>query len=234
MLPLELEDVVLRRQGRRILGPVTLRLGPGGITVVMGPNGAGKTSLLRAMHGLERVSEGRIRWGCDLASARHRQAFVFQTPVLMRRSVLDCIAYPLQIDGMGRAEARARADEIGRRLGLGERLSQRAADLSGGERQKMALARALIRAPEVLFLDEPCANLDGRATREIEAILARARAGGTRMVLTTHDIGQARRLADDVIFLIDGRIHETGPATRFFDHPETPEARAYLNGDLLE
>jgi tungstate transport system ATP-binding protein len=234
MLPLELEKVVLRRQGRRILGPVSLRLGQGGITVVMGPNGAGKTSLLRVMHGLERISEGRIRWACDLASARHRQAFVFQTPVLMRRTVLDCIAYPLRIDGIRRADARARADEIGTRLGLGPRLAQRASDLSGGERQKMALARALIRAPEVLFLDEPCANLDGRATREIEAILAEARAAGTRMVLTTHDIGQARRLADDVIFLIDGKVHEAAPGTGFFDDPQTPESRAYLNGDLLE
>jgi tungstate transport system ATP-binding protein len=233
ILPLVLEDVELRRQGKRILGPVSLTLGGEGITVVMGPNGAGKTSLLRAMHGLERINRGRVVWQGGAEEVRARQAFVFQTPVLMRRSVLDCIAYPLILDGMARKEARARAEAEARAVGLDVTLTAPASVLSGGERQKMALARALIRSPEVLFLDEPCANLDLHSMREIEAILTAARDRGTRIVMSTHNVGQARRLAGDILFLFDGRLHEAASGDAFFAGPGTPEAKAHINGDLL-
>jgi tungstate transport system ATP-binding protein len=233
ILPLVLEDLELRRQGKRILGPVSLTLGGEGITVVMGPNGAGKTSLLRAMHGLERINQGRVVWQGGAEEVRARQAFVFQTPVLMRRSVLDCIAYPLILDGMARKEARARAEAEARAVGLDVTLTAPASVLSGGERQKMALARALIRAPEVLFLDEPCANLDLHSMREIEAILTAARDRGTRIVMSTHNVGQARRLAGDILFLFDGRLHEADSGDAFFAGPGTPEAKAHINGDLL-
>lgn len=233
ILPLVLEDVELRRQGKRILGPVSLTLGGDGITVVMGPNGAGKTSLLRAMHGLERINRGRAAWQGGAEEVRARQAFVFQTPVLMRRSVLDCIAYPLILDGVERKMARARAETAASQVGLDVTLTAPASVLSGGERQKMALARALIRAPEVLFLDEPCANLDLHSTAEIERVLIAARDRGTRIVMSTHNVGQARRLADDVLFLFDGRLIETGSGDAFFAGPGTPEATAHINGDLL-
>lgn len=233
ILPLELDNLELRRRGRRILGPLSLRLAGIGITIVMGANGSGKTSLLRAMHGLERVQRGTIRWQSDLATARARQAFVFQTPILMRRSVIDCIAYPLLLDGLSRADARARAGEQAVAVGLGDRLHLPSQVLSGGEKQKLAIARALVRNPEVLFLDEPCANLDTRSTAEIEAILIRARDEGTRIVMSTHNVGQARRLADDVLFLLDGRLHETGTRSEFFDNPKTPEANAHIKGDLI-
>lgn len=233
ILPLILEDIELRRGGKRILGPVSLRLEGEGISVLMGPNGSGKTSLLRAMHGLERINRGRVIWQGDQVLARARQAFVFQSPILMRRSVVDCIAYPLLLDGVAKAAARRRAALMAGRVGLAEMLEQPAQVLSGGEKQKMALARALIREPEVLFLDEPCANLDGRSTREIEAILRVARDGGTRILMSTHDVGQARRMADDILFLYAGRLHETGSRATFFDAPKTPEAMAYINGELL-
>jgi len=233
ILPLTLNAVELRRGGRTILGPVTLTLGGEGITMVIGPNGSGKTSLLRAMHGLERVSRGRLTWQGAPDRVRLAQAFVFQAPILMRRSILDNIAYPLRLDGLGRAAARAQAAAMAARVGLGGPLDRPAQVLSGGERQKMALARALIRAPEVLFLDEPCANLDGRSTRDIEAVLKAARADGTRIVMSTHDLGQARRLADDLIFLYQGRLHEAGPQAALFSAPQTVETRAFLNGDLL-
>lgn len=233
ILPLTLEAVELRRGGRVILGPVSLRLDGEGITMVIGPNGSGKTSLLRTMHGLERISRGRLTWQGAPDQARRAQAFVFQAPILMRRSVIDNIAYPLRLDRLGRTMARAQARDMALRVGLDGSLERPAQVLSGGERQKMALARALIRAPEVLFLDEPCANLDGRATRAIEAILLEARADGTRIVMSTHDLGQARRLADDVIFLYQGRVHEAGPKATLLSAPQTPEARAFLNGDLL-
>ncbi|MCV2873939.1 ATP-binding cassette domain-containing protein [Defluviimonas sp. WL0050] len=233
ILPLVLEDVELRRQGKRILGPVSLTLEGEGITVVMGPNGAGKTSLLRAMHGLERINRGRAVWQGGAEDVRARQAFVFQTPVLMRRSVLDCIAYPLILDGVARRDARARGEAAAEEVGLHVTLSAPVSVLSGGERQKMALARALIRAPEVLFLDEPCANLDLHSTAEIERVLTAARDRGTRIVMSTHNVGQARRLADDILFLFDGRLIETGSGDAFFAGPGTPEARAHINGDLL-
>ena len=233
ILPLVLEEVELRRKGKRILGPVSLTLGGEGITIVLGPNGAGKTSLLRAMHGLERINRGQVRWQGAAEDVRARQAFVFQTPVLMRRSVIDCIAYPLILDGMARKEARRRAEVEAGAVGLDVTLTAPASVLSGGERQKMALARALIRAPEVLFLDEPCANLDLHSMREIEAILTAARDRGTRIVMSTHNIGQARRLAEDVLFLYEGRLTESGPNAAFFAGPKTPEAHAHINGDLL-
>lgn len=227
-----LEAVEIRRAGRCILGPLSLELPDQGLTVIIGPNGSGKTSLLRALHGLERISRGRIIWPGDPATLRARQAFVFQTPVLMRRSVVDCIAYPLILLGESRAASRAKAAAVANGMGLGASLYRPASVLSGGERQKMALARALIRAPEVLFLDEPCANLDTSSTRDIEALLVLARAGGTRIIMATHDLGQARRLADDVVLLHEGCVIESS-GRRFFDGPATETGRAFLNGDLL-
>ena len=164
---------------------------------------------------------------------RAGQAFVFQTPILMRRSVRDCIAYPLRLDGVPRAMARDRAAAAAARVGLAARLSQPAETLSGGERQKLALARALIRAPQLLLLDEPCASLDPRATAEIEAILREAAVAGTRIVMSTHDAGQARRLAGEVLFLHQGRLTDAGPAPAFFGGTRSPEASAHIQGVLL-
>lgn len=228
-----LENVELRRGGRVIVGPISLSLGGAGTTMVMGPNGAGKTTLLRALHGLERLSAGQIRWAGNGKALREAQAFVFQTPVLMRRSVLDSIAYPLRLRGVRRGEARAHAEACARQVGLRVNLKKEVSDLSGGEKQKMALARALILEPALLFLDEPSANLDGRSTREIEEILTRIRAGGTRIVMSTHDIGQARRLADDVVFLHDGQLVEQAGSAAFFDVPQSEQANAYLQGDIV-
>ena len=224
----------MARKGKRLVGPVDLEIDGSGVIVVVGPNGSGKTSLLRLMHGLERADGGTVTWSMPDAEARQRQAFVFQTPIMMRRRVVDCIAYPLVVHGTPRTVARTNAAEWAERIGLGDVLDCQASVLSGGERQKLALARALIRSPEVLFLDEPCANLDGRATREIEAILGDTRRSGTQIVMATHDMGQARRFADTVVFLLKGRLHEMGNAGSFFAEPSTAEAAAFLKGDILE
>jgi len=229
----QLDKVVLRRRGRVILGPVDWVLQGQGITVVMGPNGAGKTSLLRAMHGLEKINQGRLIWA-DGDAARQKQAFVFQSPVLMRRSIVDCIAYPLRLDGVAAQEARRQAKEAAAQVGLNDALDRPADVLSGGEQQKMALARALIRQPEVLFLDEPCANLDGASTREIEGILKTAARQGARIVMSTHDTGQAKRLADEVLFLHLGQLLDARPATDFFSGAASDEATRHLQGDLIE
>ena len=234
ILPFSIQDAVVRRRGKVLAGPVEFTLAGVGITIVIGPNGAGKTTLLRMMHGLERLSEGDAHWAVPLDDARRRQAFVFQTPRMMRRNVRDSIAFPLTLTGTSKKAARAEAEIWAERVGLGDLLGFQASVLSGGERQKLALARALIRQPNVLFLDEPCASLDGRATREIEEILARAVADGTRLVMSTHDMGQARRLASEVVFMFAGRIHEHQSADAFFDTPNTIQARAFVRGDIVE
>lgn len=234
IFPLHVAGACVARRGRRLVGPVDMDLGPDGVTILMGPNGAGKTTLLRLLHGLERLSEGTLSWQAPIDDARARQSFVFQSPVVLRRSVLDNIAYPLILRGGARRSARAAAADWAGRVGLGDALARPAAVLSGGEKQKLALARALITGPEALFLDEPTASLDGRAMREIEAILMNAAAGGTRIVMSTHNIGQARRLATDVIFLYRGRVHEKGGAADFFAAQSTREAAAFLKGDIVE
>lgn len=234
ILPMTARGIVVKRRGKTLLGPVDLDVGTGGCTIVMGPNGSGKTTLLRALHGLERLAAGRIEWQIPLTQAQQSQAFVFQTPVMMRRNVRDNLAYPLRLHGMGKTAAQTMAEDWAARIGLTQALDQPAPQLSGGEKQKLALARALIRTPQILFLDEPCANLDGRATREIETILKDAQARGTRIIMATHDIGQAKRLADDVVFVMHGDIIETGPAAAFFAGPTTPQAAALLKGDIVE
>nr|WP_040701973.1 ATP-binding cassette domain-containing protein [Sulfitobacter indolifex] len=223
-----------RRRGQRLVGPIDLTLGGQGATVVIGPNGAGKTTLLQLLHGTARLSAGQIDWACTTEEARHHQGFVFQRPIMLRRTVLENLIYPLRLRGAPKDKARKAAREWAVRVGLEPLLGRAAPVLSGGEQQKLALARALICKPKLLFLDEPCAALDGRATREIEMILQTAKADGTRLILSTHDLGQARRLADDVLFLVGGRIHEAGRADTFFNQPETEEAQAFLRGDIVE
>ena len=234
LFPLEVSGAQVRRRGKVLVGPVDLKLSAGGVTIVIGPNGAGKTSLLKMLHGIVRLNAGRVTWACSTEEAQKRQAFVFQTPVMLRRTVLENLIYPLRLLKVQKAEAHAQAMDWARRIGLDEATARQATVLSGGERQKLALARALIRNPELLFLDEPCASLDGRAMREIEAILKDAAASGTRIIMSTHDMGQAKRLASEVIFILHGKVHEFGQAGGFFDLPETPQARAFLNGDIVD
>ncbi|MGJ8547150.1 MAG: ATP-binding cassette domain-containing protein [Sulfitobacter sp.] len=234
LFPMRAVGVESRWRGQRLCGPIDLELGAEGTTVVIGPNGAGKTTLLRLLHGTARLSGGRIDWACSTEEARHHQGFVFQRPVMLRRSVLENLTYPLQLRGQSKAQARGAAQAWAERVGLAGLLERPALVLSGGEQQKLALARALITNPKLLFLDEPCASLDGRATREIEEILSSAKAAGTRMILSTHDMGQARRLADEVVFLLGGRLHERAPAGEFFNSAKTPQARAFLRGDIVE
>lgn len=231
--PIHLEGVEVRKSGKCLLGPLDLTLAPEGFTIVMGPNGAGKSTLLKTLHGMERVRAGTRTWAVPEAEALTRQAFVFQTPVVMRRTVLDNVAYPLTLRGVSKREAQAAAQGWLSVVGLSKAAAQRASDLSGGERQKMALARALITEPEVLLLDEPCANLDGQATREIESLLLNAHKDGMRIVMATHDHGQARRLASEVLFLHKGKLLEQTPAPQFFETPQTPEAKAFIAGDIV-
>ncbi|GLQ05947.1 ATP-binding cassette domain-containing protein [Sneathiella chinensis] len=233
LFPVVLDDVSVYRKQTRVLGPLNIRFEQTGCTVLMGPNGAGKTTFLRLLHGLVRPREGKVVWALPPEQTYARQSFVFQTPIVMRRTVQDNIAYPLIVRGAGKRQGRQQADEWIDRVGLAHVAHKDAGVISGGERQKLALARALITAPDVLFLDEPSTNLDGASTRDIEALIQAVVRDGTRVFLATHDLGQARRLADNILFIHHGAILEHAECDAFFDHPATPEARSFLRGDIL-
>ena len=230
MFPLTLDQVLVRRRGKAVIGPTDLVLQPDGPTIIIGPNGSGKTTLLRVMHGIERVTSGTVTWQHDDPS---QHAFVFQSPIVLRRSVYENLAYPLRLIKTPKPEIAQSVDHWLERIGLADMRHSPALRLSGGERQKLAIARALIRKPQVLFLDEPCANLDGHATREIEALLQEASAAGTRLVMSTHDMGQARRLARDIVFMLGGKVHDVGDAETLFTQPATKELAAFLRGDIV-
>ncbi len=233
LMSVKLSDLVVKRRGVTILGPIDLELESEGFTVVLGPNGAGKTTLLKVLHGVERVTRGSVDWSVPAEVAREAQSYVFQNPIMLRRTVAQNLAYPLKVHGVDKATVDLLIREWAERIGLADAMDRPAPRLSGGEKQKLALGRALIRKPKVLFLDEPCANLDGRATRDIEDLLLQANKDGTRIIMTTHDLGQCRRLGRDVVFLLNGKVHEFGAAEHFMASPSTLEARLFLKGDIL-
>ena len=230
MFPLTLDQVLVRRRGKVVIGPTDLVLQPDGPTIIIGPNGSGKTTLLRVMHGIERVTSGTVTWQHNDPS---QHAFVFQSPIVLRRSVYENLAYPLRLIQTPKPEVAQAVDHWLERIGLADMRHSPALRLSGGERQKLAIARALVRKPQVLFLDEPCANLDGHATREIEEMLQEASAAGTRLVMSTHDMGQARRLARDIVFMLGGKVHDVGDAETLFTSPANKELSAFLRGDIV-
>ncbi len=232
-LPLVLEGVSLHAGPTAILGRLSLTIMPGAPTLIVGPNGAGKTSLLRLCMGLDRPSIGRITWGGRADRAMARRAILFQRPVMLRRTTAANIAFALAQAGVPRAQRTQRVAALLDRVGLSDLTQRPARRLSGGEQQRLALARALARDPQVLLLDEPTANLDPAATRSVEEIVLGAAQSGIKIVMASHDLGQVRRLAGDVIFLVRGALGERGPAANFLDRPATPEAAAFVRGDLV-
>ncbi len=230
ILPLSVRDVVLRFGQATVLDGLTLDLGPIGCTVVMGPNGSGKSLLLKLLHGLIAPAAGRIDWGGQApADVTSRQALVFQKPVLLRRSVAANMDFVLRARGKDRGRRDAWLDHVG----LAHKAHQPARLLSGGEAQRLALARALATEPEVLLLDEPTASLDPASVIAIERIVDDACRRGVRIIFVTHDPGQARRMADDVVFLHRGRVAEHASAADFFPEPRCEAARDYLNGRIV-
>ncbi len=232
VLPLRLERLGFAAGDATLLAGIDLAIPPRRLLAVLGPNGAGKSLLLRICHGLIAPTAGKVVWA-DPVRAPRAQAMVFQRPTLLRRSALGNVSHALALRGFGRVARRARAAEALDRFGLGPLAARAARLLSGGEQQRLALARAWALRPEALFLDEPASQLDPAATRAVEAMIVAFRAEGMTVVMTTHDLGQARRLADDVAFLHRGRLIESGPAAAFFERPVSAEARAFLAGDLL-
>ncbi|MEO5813204.1 MAG: ATP-binding cassette domain-containing protein [Rhodanobacter sp.] len=237
LLPLRVNGVSLCLGGRQVLNELTFELTGEGVTTVLGPNGAGKTLLLRVLHGLLRPDAGEVSWnGMTPLAARPHQGMVFQQPVMLRRSVAANIHFAMHTRGVTRQLRSERLATVLELTGLRALAQTPARRLSGGEQQRLAIARAWVARPAVLFLDEPTASLDPRGTRTIEALITRVRAAGTRVILTTHDLGQARRLADDVLFLAGGRLLEHSAGRSFFAEqgPATAQAAAFLRGDLID
>jgi tungstate transport system ATP-binding protein len=224
ILPLKLQEVSFRD----ILRPLSLEIGAGPSTIILGANGAGKSVLMRLMHGLIAPSSGSVVWSGQ--DARRKQAMVFQRPVMLRRSALANVQYALKVAGTTDTEKVAM--EALREVGLAPLAHRPARVLSGGEQQRLALARAWALHPEVLFLDEPTASLDPSATREIEAVIRAFDGSGTKIVMATHNLGQARRLGDEVLFIHQGRLVERAPVERFFAQPGSGEAAAFIKGEL--
>jgi tungstate transport system ATP-binding protein len=232
-LPICFSEVGIVTSGVAILDDISLTVSAGAPTLLIGPNGCGKTTFLRAAMGLVPVSRGRITWSGRDVSRPTRRAIMFQHPVMLRRSAAANIRYALAAAGVARAEREHRVAELLTLIGLEPLAHRTARRLSGGEQQRLSLARALARDPAVLFLDEPTASLDPAATKAIEDIVSTISARGIKVVMATHDLGEAKRLAGDIVLLHRGRIIESGPAESFFADPATDDAKRFLAGELL-
>lgn len=226
-----MQNAVFSHADQNLLGPLNLSLPAKGVTAIMGANGAGKSLFLRLAHGILSGATGQINWGQDSAAASiQSRGFLFQDSPVMRRSVARNIAFPLQAAGIKDQKAKvAKALELARLTGQAQ---LPAAQLSGGQRQRMALARALVTEPEVLLLDEPSASLDPGSTRELETMVQDVASRGVKVLIATHDIAQARRLANDILFFDKGRLAEQADAHTFFASPASDAAQAYLEGRL--
>ena len=235
ILPLRVVGLTFEAGNRLLIDRLSFDLEAGKRSVILGPNGAGKSLTLRLCHGLIKPSAGRIEWGRGDIPFRQlirKQAMVFQKPVMLRRSTAANISHALACHGVKRRERRSRVAEALARTGLESLARIPARVLSSGEQQRLALARAWILRPEILFLDEPTASLDPAATRDVEQIILAIHDAGTKIVLTTQNLGQARRIADEILFLHRGRLVERASAEAFFDNPATPEAQAFIAGEL--
>ncbi len=232
LLPLLVSGLCYSVAKKPLLKDLNLQIDHDGTSVILGPNGAGKSLLVRLLHGLIPPESGSINWNGERLglSIRRSQAIVFQKPVLLRRSVAANIQFVLRHASTGHAKS---CQQILEEVDLYEQRQQPARLLSGGEQQRLALARALATFPQVLFLDEPTASVDPTSTLQIENLLNRVSQAGVKLILVTHDIGQAHRLASDVIFMHRGRILEHTEANDFFQQPRSAEAKAFLHGELV-
>jgi tungstate transport system ATP-binding protein len=230
-LPIRFESVTVCSRGVTILDRITLEIEAGSPTVLIGPNGSGKTTLLRTAMGLLSPTQGRITWGGIEEFPPARRAIVFQRPVMLRRSVGANLSYALSVARIPRRAERIK--ELLSMVGLANLGKRSARQLSGGEQQRLALARAIARDPTVLLLDEPTASLDPASTKAIEEIISAIAASGIKVVISTHDLGEARRIGGEIVLLHRGQVVETANAVEFLNSPKTHEAKAFLAGGLL-
>ena len=225
---LRLRDASVRFGTVQALNKVALQVNRGDFIALVGANGSGKTTLLRLLHGLLSHQGSR-----ELADAQAVQAMVFQKPFVLRLSVANNLRVALWLARVPRGERRARAEQALQRVGLADLRDRPARALSGGQQQRLALARAWAVRPQILFLDEPTASLDPSAKKEVETVLATFAAEGMTLVMSTHNLGQAKRLARRVLYLDAGRLVADLGVADFFNRSDLPpEVAQFLHGEL--
>lgn len=231
---IEIEKLKKAYQGIMVLDIERMTIKTGEITAIVGPNGAGKSTLLNLIGNLIQKDEGTILYNGDEKVPEKDLTLVFQEPYLIASTVKKNIAYPMKLRKFSKEAIEARIRELAEELNLEALLNKKANQLSLGEVQKVALARALSFKPELLLLDEPCASIDPYTTSEIEKILRKMNhSGGTTMIMVTHNLAQARRLADEVILLKKGKLVECCGSEQFFTHPDNEETKKFVEGELL-
>ena len=233
MFPLRVTDVKINIKSKRLIGPINLEIEQNGISILLGANGSGKTTLLEALHGLRKLSAGKVEWNISNSQAAAEQAFVFQSPIMLRRTVAENLAFPLKVRRLSKLTTTTEVMMWAKKIGLEDKIRQQAMLLSGGEMQAIAVARALITKPKMLFLDEPTASLDGATKKAIEDILISASSNGTKILMSTHDLGQVKRLAKDIIFLHNGIVEAHCSKEEFLTKPPSKAAKQFLAGDIV-
>ena len=233
MFPLRVTDVKINIKSKRLIGPINLEIEQNGISILLGANGSGKTTLLEALHGLRKLSAGKVEWNISNSQAAAEQAFVFQSPIMLRRTVAENLAFPLKVRRLSKLTTTTEVMMWAKKIGLEDKIKQQAMLLSGGEMQAIAVARALITKPKMLFLDEPTASLDGATKKAIEDILISASSNGTKILMSTHDLGQLKRLARDIIFLHNGIVEAHCSKEEFLTKPPSKAANQLLAGDIV-
>lgn len=233
MFPLRVTDVKINIKSKRLIGPINLEIEQNGISILLGANGSGKTTLLEALHGLRKLSAGKVEWNISNSQAAAEQAFVFQSPIMLRRTVAENLAFPLKVRRLSKLTTTTEVMMWAKKIGLEDKIKQQAMLLSGGEMQAVAVARALITKPKMLFLDEPTASLDGATKKAIEDILISASSNGTKILMSTHDLGQLKRLARDIIFLHNGIVEAHCSKEEFLTKPASKAAKQFLAGDIV-
>ena len=234
ILPMLVEGLTFSAGGKDILHKINFRLNADGKTFIVGPNGAGKSVLLKICHGLLTPQSGKVVWSNSAENnPDYKQGMLFQRPILLRRSARANIEYALAVRGISGVQRRRRVDAVLEQTGLASLANQNARVLSLGEQQRLALARVWALEPRILFLDEPTAHLDPSSTRMVEDVISGIFDTGTKIVMTSHDMGQVKRLADEVLFLYRGQLLEKTSVKKFFARPKSTEGQLFVTGDLL-
>lgn len=231
-----MKNLTKEYEGRKVLDVEELLIGSGALCGIIGPNGAGKSTLLNIVAGLMKPTGGSLLFGeeMDPLAPYRNMTMVFQTPYLIRTTVEKNIAYPLKLRGWDGVRIEERVRELTEDLGLTDFRKQKSWKLSGGETQKVALARALSFRPGLLLLDEPTANVDPTTTAEIERMLRKINEQeGTTVLLITHNLVQARRLCKEVLFMNQGKVVEHGAAEKVLKNPEHELTKRFVAGELL-
>ncbi len=233
-LPLQVNNLQITKKGAALLNELSLTIDSNEVTVILGPNGAGKSLLLRTAHGLEIPSQGSLQWNKHIPKTQQSwRAYIFQKPVLLRRSVRANLEYVLSLHKINKANYDSLINAALEHTGLSQLANRQARVLSGGEQQRLNIARAWVLQPKVILLDEPTAELDPNGTGAIERLIKTIAQQGTKIIMSTHDLGQAHRLASDIVFLHQGRLVEHTPAASFFEQPQTKMAQDFIAGKLL-